>query len=578
MEDVPHCRGHPEKPAEYVCLVCENRPLCEKCKQNHETGTGHMSENLKEVGTAIMHQCIQDGILANKMDKRLIQIAKEFEAGLLQEIDRLQSNCMQTEERCSKMRKLDSERRYAELYHYAKSLTAGGAKSKAVTGERNKHLLEMFDKASKELKNALNDTVAQYKTVFAAYKKDEALIVLEDEFCPKEERVVSALHSADMSKCKAVCINHWFVVGDRVASELASRLQTHPVSALYLCGCDISDAGAEVLAQAAFRGKSLSAFCIESEQISDTGAKAVAEAARNSRSLTMLYLNGGEISDSGAIAVAEAVKGCPLSVFYLAGGSISDAGATAVADMVKSCPLFLFYLGSRDVSDAGATAVADVMKSCPLSAFGLGSSKMSNTGAIAVAKTMKDCPLSAFYLWSREISDSGATAVAEILSSGGCASTLSALFLSSGRISDSGAKKVADAVRGCPRLSAFYLSGKPISGETVAYILEGMADISTIRSVNLRLGEVSKEQMDSCLNRLQQSGVARQLKLRFGCNTEASESMRKKFAAEWNAKLAEFRVVPFIDHLFDVDVILGCRSKYALICLICCTMLACLIA
>ncbi len=146
--------------------------------------------------------------------------------------------------------------------------------------------------------------------------------------------------------------------------------------------------------------------------------------------------------------------------------------------------------------------------------------------------------------------------MAEILSSGGCASTLSTLFLVRGGISDSGTKNVADAVRGCPRLSALYLHGEAISGETLAHILESMAGISTIRSVNLRLGEVSKEQMDSCLNRLQQSGVARQLKLRFQCVTEAAKSVCKKFAAEWGAKLAEFRVVPSIIGLFNAEVTL----------------------
>ncbi len=507
---MPHCVVHSEKLAEYMCLACGNRPLCEECKQNHEAGTKHVLENFKKVGPAIAHQCTQDRIPANEMYKRLIQIVKELEAGLPQEIGRLQSNCMQTEERLTKMSELNGERRYAELYYYAKSLTAGGAKSKAVTGELNKHLLEMFDKASKELKKALNGTVAQCKPVFDAYNEDEVLVI-EDESDEEEEQVVSALKSADMSKFKAVYIELRVVIGDRVASELASRLQIHPVSALYLLGDNISDAGAEMLAQAAFRGKSLSAFCIWGNKISDIGAKAVAAAARNCRSLTTLYLDCSEISDSGATAVAEAVKGCSLSVFYLGGKNISDSGATTVAEAVKDCPLSAFCLASGEISDAGA---------------------------IAVAKTVKNYPLSVFYLLSNKISDSGATAVAKTLSSGGCASTLSALCLAGDSISDSGAKKVANAVRGCTRLSAFYLYGGPISGETLAYILGGMAGISTVRNVTLHVGEINKEQMDSCLNRMQQSGVAKQFKLRFQCGTEAAKSVCEKFAAEWNATLA----------------------------------------
>ncbi len=507
--------------------------LCETCRRDHETGTGHASENCKEVGLAIMHQHIQcaGGRLAKWLAKRMRNTLKELEAGLLREIDRFQENYMQTEE-LSKMKRLNSEGKYAELYLYVNSLSAGGAENEAAMGELNKRLPEMLDKASDGLKKVLCKIAAakKYKPTFAAYKKDEALVVLEDESYKNEEQIVSALHSADISKCKAVYIDYWHLVGDRTASELASCLQTHPVSALYFHAYNISDAGAEMLAQAAFRGKSLSAFCIKSGIISDEGAKAVAEAARNSRSLTTLYLDCWMVSDSGAIAVAEAVKNCPLSVLYLACHGISNSGAIAITDAVKSCPL---------------------------SAFCLLNEKMSDAVAIAVANAMKDCPLSVFYLGSYKISDSGATAVAVTLSSGGCASTLSALFLKSYRISDSGAKKVVDAVRCCPRLSAFYLYGSSISGEAMAYILENMAGISTIRSVNLYLGEVSREQRDSHRNRLQQSGVARQLKLRFKCVTAAFRGERRSFTIEWNAKLAKFMDAFDIESLFNAEVILG---------------------
>ncbi len=532
MEGVPHCALHHKRLVEYMCLSCKNFPMCETCKLEHEAETGHAIEDCKEIGRAIMNQhtrCAGGG-LAKVLAKRLRKDFKELEDGLLREIDRFQKSCIQTEE-LRTMRKLDSEGRYAELYFYAKTLPAGGAKNEAAMRELDKRLLETIGKASDGFKKMLSRfaAAAQYKPVFDAYKKDEVLVI-EDESYKKEEQVVSALKNADMSKFKAVYIESWAYAGDRVASKLASRIQTHAVSALYLCGCNISDAGAEMLAQAAFRGKSLSVFCIESNKILDTGAKAVAAAVRNCRSLTTLYIASLEISDSGATAVAEAVKGCPLSVFRLGGRNISDSGATAVAEAVKDCPLSAFCFWSSEISDAGA---------------------------IAVAKTMKDCPLSAFYLLGNKISGSGVTAVAETLSSGGCAGTLSALCLMGSSISDSGAKKVADAVRGCTRLSAFYLNGNPISGEALVHILEGIAGISTVRSVNLCVGEISKEQMDSFLSRMQQSGVAKQLKLRFQCGTEAAKSVYNKFAAEWNATLAEFKIVPYIFVLFMDDVIIG---------------------
>ncbi len=526
-----HCKVHRERPAEYVCPACHNRPLCEACKQDHEIGTKHTPENCKQIGLTLMHQRMQNtgGMLATGLSKGLTKVVREFEARLLQEIDMFRSSCAQTEE-LRNMQKLDNEGRYVELYFYAKSLPASDAKSEAVMGELNKRLLKTLDAASDEFKNALSKIAlaTQYKPAFAAYKKDEVLTIEDDPLLGKGP--MASLENADMSKVKAVYSNVFPGIVDCLASNLASCLQTHPVSALFLVGLGISDVGAEVLAQAAFRNKSLSAFCIWSAMISDTGAKAVAEVARGCRSLNTFYLHSCEISDSGAMAVAEAVKGCPLSMFCLAGDRISDFGAKAVAETVKGCPLSVFSLCGRDILDAGA---------------------------ISVAKTMKDYPLSAFYLGCHKMLDSGATTVAEILSSGGCASTLSAFCLSGIGISDSITRKVVDAVKNCPLLSAFCICGKPISGETVAYILERIADISNIRSVNLRIGEVSKEQIESCLNRLQQGGFARQLKLRFSCCTEGTNSMCKKFEAEWNAKFAEFKIVLSVTKLFEDESMIG---------------------
>ncbi len=530
MEGVPHCILHRKRPVEYMCLSCKNIPMCETCKLEHKAVTGHALESCKEIGLAIMNQHIQcsDGRLANELAKGLRKVLKDFETGFLQDINRLQSSCVQTEE-LRKMQKLGIEGRYAELYFYAKSLPAGGAKNEAKMREQNKRLLKTVETASSELKKVLSEiAAAQHRPAFAAYKKDE-VFTLKPEFYKEEWQIVSALKTADILRRKAAYIDSWPAVGDRAASELASRLQTSPVSTLYLKGCNITDTGAEVLAQAAFNGKPFSAFCIASGRISDIGAKAVAEAARNYRSLTTLYLYGLEISDYGAKAVAKAVKGCPLSVFCL---------------------------GSSIISDSGAMVVAEAVKDCPLSAFCLWSDEMSDAGAIAVTKTMKDYPLSALYLGGCKISDSGATDVAGILSNSGCANTLSSFYLGGG-ISDPGAKKVADMVRGCPLLSAFYIEGNPISGEMAAYILEGVADVSTIRSVNLCVGGIGKEQMDSCLDRLQQSGVAKQLNLRFRCGTEAAKSVCEKFETEWNAKLAEFRIAPSISRVFIENVILG---------------------
>ncbi|MDR3713959.1 MAG: hypothetical protein P4L51_14145, partial [Puia sp.] len=293
MEEIVHCVVHYKRAAEYVCPACKNLPLCNACMQEHKSEAGHAPENYKKVGESLMRWCIQDAdeTYVEGLTKELREGANELGASLLREIDRFQSSFVQAAEQCGKVCKLYEEKRYVELYFYAKShpVNGSGSKTEAMRGLIDR-LLKMLDTASSGLKEVLVKIhamrIAHHKPIFSTYKKDE-VFVFEPNSTDQEEK--SALHSADMSKCKAVYIDHCAILGDCVASELASCLQAHPISALYLSSNDISDAGAEVLARAAFRGKSLSAFCLEGIQISDTGAKAVAEAIRSCHSLTTFY-------------------------------------------------------------------------------------------------------------------------------------------------------------------------------------------------------------------------------------------------------------------------------------------------
>lgn len=115
MGKLAHCATYRTRPVEYVCPICENFPQCEACEQEHVNDTQNTHENCKEV--AIMHRHIQcvGGRVAKVLGLR--KGMKEFEAGVLREIDRLQESCMQTEERCG-IRMLDREGKYTELYTY----------------------------------------------------------------------------------------------------------------------------------------------------------------------------------------------------------------------------------------------------------------------------------------------------------------------------------------------------------------------------------------------------------------------------------------------------------------------------
>ncbi len=161
MEEIPHCAIHRRRLVEYVCLDCMNLPMCETCKLEHARETGHAPEDCKEVGQRLMNQRIQDagGRQIKELAKGLRGGQKELGAELLREIDKFQSSLVQTEEQ-SKMRRLDSEGRYAELYFYAKSLPAVGANNEAATKELNKCLLKVLDTTYEGLQKVRNKIAA----------------------------------------------------------------------------------------------------------------------------------------------------------------------------------------------------------------------------------------------------------------------------------------------------------------------------------------------------------------------------------------------------------------------------------
>ncbi len=385
-----HCILHRQKVAEYVCPYCDNLLLCETCKQEHANAERHSPENCKEVGLALMRQRIENTsgkLQTEELTRGLMGVMKELEAGLLREIDRFQASLAQNED-VSKMRGLEREGRYAELYFYVRGLPVVAAKSEGEVQDIRKRLTKMVDTASDGLK-ALRDKAAattavpQYKPMFATYKEDEVLF-FDKLLCGYDDsKMVSALHSAAegmSNKVKAAFITSSIINEYRLTIEIASILRTNPVSALYYSGSQISDDCAELLANALLDMKSLSVFCLNTVFVSDRGVKAVAVAARCCPSLTTFFLQGGMVSNSGVKAMTELMKGCPLSAFGFMSGGISDEGETALADMISSCSstLSAFSLKEPKISDAGIKKMADAARNCHLlSAFYLGCNPLS---------------------------------------------------------------------------------------------------------------------------------------------------------------------------------------------------------
>ncbi|MDR3549199.1 MAG: hypothetical protein P4M11_13220 [Candidatus Pacebacteria bacterium] len=124
-------------------------------------GEGHIPENCEEVGLALMHQRVKDANVrqTKKLAKGLREGQKELEVELLQEMDKFRSSPVQTEEQC-KMQKLALEKRYAELYFFAKSLPAVCANDEAATEELNKRHLKVFDTTYEGLQKVRNKIAA----------------------------------------------------------------------------------------------------------------------------------------------------------------------------------------------------------------------------------------------------------------------------------------------------------------------------------------------------------------------------------------------------------------------------------
>lgn len=114
------------------------------------------------------------------------------------------------------------------------------------------------------------------------------------------------------------------------------------------------------------------------------------------------------------------------------------------------------------------------------------------------------------------------------------------LQIQEANISNSGAKKVTDAVLGYQH----FVSGACRHQER-RWRISWRVWLTSALSENLCVGEISKKLIDSCLDRLQQSGVAKRLKLQFKCESNSAATVYGKFAAEWNHNLSEFRIVPY---------------------------------
>ena len=121
--------------------------------------------------------------------------------------------------------------------------------------------------------------------------------------------LAQALHHNSTLQEKS--LNLIFTVnGDNEAKDLAKLLVEYP----YMVGNinnqyvrNISDVGAEALAQALHHNSTLKELVLSNNNISDAGAVALAQALHHNSTLKELYLSNNNISDAGAVALTQAL-------------------------------------------------------------------------------------------------------------------------------------------------------------------------------------------------------------------------------------------------------------------------------
>ncbi len=265
-----------------------------------------------------------------------------------------------------------------------------------------------------------------------------------------------------------------------------------------------------------------------------------------------------QIGNKVAQELAPMIQSGELTAVCIEGANINNADAAELARAAfHNKALSTFGMWSRRISYNGVMELAKAARDCRLlTTFYLSGEGISDLEAEAVANAVRDCPLSVFGIWGIGITDTGAATVSEMIS--GCRRTMSVIYFGGSSILAAGAKKVVEAVRSCPRISAVYFDGGELAGEVLGYVLEAVAGISSIRSVNLRISNISKANMDSCLTTLQHIRVGSSLKLRFECGDRA-QSVCEKCADEWKGRFEEFRLVKRIRDLFVEEVILGAK-------------------
>ena len=240
------CTNHPSQTADYLCKDCGIQ-LCIRCKNDHlKNYSTHQVILYKEQATILMDEVIEQ---INKVELNYNEDSEEMEQ---------EKMIIDWSEAKEKMRNMEKEQRFVELYMYAKETKDKLAKPEQ---ETNKEIKEedktsMLEEAKEvALTQKLQATEAllpekqyeNYHPVFSCYEKNDIFNPLEND---EEISVIEQLWRADWRQYKFIYINGARYVSDLTAKLVANVLLSHSnITGIYLGGDKITDEGAKAMSK-----------------------------------------------------------------------------------------------------------------------------------------------------------------------------------------------------------------------------------------------------------------------------------------------------------------------------------------
>lgn len=159
-----------------------------------------------------------------------------------------------------------------------------------------------------------------------------------------------------MSKYLEFLINDW-------RSDQGPKF-VNTLKKIGLCFMDISDEGAEALAEILKSNNTIKVIDILRNEIGDKGIIALADALKVNNTLKMIGLYGNKIGDKGAKALADTLKdnNNTLMEIDLRNNKIGDDGIRALTDMLKFNHKIKIYIDHNPISDEVKKAFLDALE------------------------------------------------------------------------------------------------------------------------------------------------------------------------------------------------------------------------